>query len=99
MFLSSCGALIPHFNISKRGIYFHSFKEHSFKSFSSLLFVFGCFPFLPVPELQGEPDEISKEKARLAAIQVSALPVDFSLFFFFLSFFFFLLPITNLCPN
>jgi len=29
--------------------------------------------FLAVPELQGEPEDISKEKARLAALQVHKL--------------------------
>jgi hypothetical protein len=29
---------------------------------------------LTVPELQGEPEEISKEKARLAAVEVQYMP-------------------------
>ncbi|XP_040369037.1 inosine triphosphate pyrophosphatase isoform X5 [Rosa chinensis] len=37
-------------------------------SFSTALFVVG---FLAVPELQGEPEDISKEKARLAAVQIN----------------------------
>jgi hypothetical protein len=32
-----------------------------------------CFVIFVVPELQGEPEDISKEKARLAAIQVLKL--------------------------
>ena len=32
-----------------------------------------------MPELQGEPEDISKEKARLAAIQVLSLSLSLSL--------------------
>ncbi|RZB76327.1 Inosine triphosphate pyrophosphatase [Glycine soja] len=38
---------------------------------------------LDLPELQGEPEDISKEKARIAALQVHWLPVDIIVIFFF----------------
>lgn len=38
--------------------------------FSSFYFIKFLFKLNAVPELQGEPEDISKEKARLAAIQV-----------------------------
>jgi inosine triphosphate pyrophosphatase len=40
-------------------------------SLSNSLFIY--FYYFTVPELQGEPEDISKEKARLAAIEVLSL--------------------------
>lgn len=47
--------------------YLYSFTLDSVIFSACLIFVCGYFV---VPELQGEPEDISKEKARLAAIQV-----------------------------